>query len=461
MTTAAPITAAFEDLRWLQRFAHGLARDADDAADLVQDTLVEAWRDPPANREAPLRPWLAGVLRNRFRMRKRSERRREAREEHGPVAAAQPSPDAEQARLEVLESLLGALRKLPAQDQRIVVRRFFNEESAAEIGRDLDLPPATVRSRIHRSLSRLRTSLDRRHGDRKAWCAAILAIPTGVAPTATTTGNAPMMSLTTKIFLTATAGTVGLAGWMTTRTPEQDAPEPSNAQVATPSEKAAPATPRAHWEQRRERIRAALPTLPKPAAEEPEEAPKKLERKNFSDLVEACMEDTETKQTGAVTIALHEIGSPDVGTIFESVKVVHTNFDDAELVECLTQSMYGYVGEAPDAPVERQLNRTLRLGTPTDDDGMLHQIAGRIVGAHISEVRFCQTKGEDVRGTVTVAMTMGNDGMLSNSEAQESELPEPVVDCIVAATMRWKFPRVEGGQTFEHNFDLPMPERSQ
>jgi len=267
-----------------------------------------------------------------------------------------------------------------------------------------------------------------------------------------------MMTLTTKILLTTSAGSVGIAGWMVTQDPV-DAAQPNAAPISAADSPRVPtpARPQIHWEQRRKAIRAALPPTPTPVIETAKA--NLLARRDFSDLVAACMEDLETEQTGAVTIALREIGAPDVGTIFESVKVVHSNFDDAEVVECLTQSMYGYVGDAPEAPFERQFTRTLKLGAPDDDDRLLHQITGRIVGAHIYEVRFCESKAEgEIRGTVNVAMTMGDEGLLASSEASASDVPQPVVDCIVAATRRWKFPAVDGGATFMHTFDLPVPE---
>jgi DNA-directed RNA polymerase specialized sigma24 family protein len=63
--------AALEDMRWLQAFATWLAQDEDAADDLVQDTMVAAWRQPPPDEQRGVRPWLASVLRNRLRMRAR------------------------------------------------------------------------------------------------------------------------------------------------------------------------------------------------------------------------------------------------------------------------------------------------------------------------------------------------------------------------------------------------------
>ncbi|MCH9685108.1 MAG: hypothetical protein K0V04_26965, partial [Deltaproteobacteria bacterium] len=92
-SVASTATAtAFQDMQWLPRFAERLAKDEDEAQDLVQETLVEAWRDPPVDSERPLRPWLASVLRNRFRMMRRGRERREALTEE-PREVAQPDDE--------------------------------------------------------------------------------------------------------------------------------------------------------------------------------------------------------------------------------------------------------------------------------------------------------------------------------------------------------------------------------
>jgi len=214
----------------LRRYARALLGDRAAADDLVQDTLVEAWRDPPPDRAAPIRPWLAAVLRNRFLLRLRGQRRREARQEHSAAPVAPPLPDVEQTRLDVLGNLLDALRSLPADDQKIVVRRYIDDDTAEAIARDLDLPPATVRTRAPRALARLRELLDQRFGDRSTWCAAVLAIPGGLVP-APTPGPTPgressaSMSLTAKILLAAAASsTAAIAGWVATRSPAETSP---------------------------------------------------------------------------------------------------------------------------------------------------------------------------------------------------------------------------------------------
>ena len=75
MPGTGSITVAFADLQWLRRFAAMLARDPDEAEDLVQETLVVAWADPP--RDA-LRPARDGAVEQRGAFRVRVEQVRTA-----------------------------------------------------------------------------------------------------------------------------------------------------------------------------------------------------------------------------------------------------------------------------------------------------------------------------------------------------------------------------------------------
>lgn len=486
MKTLALPNAVLEDLQWLQRFAAMMARDADEADDLVQETLVEAWRAPPSDTSRPLRPWLGTVLRNRFRMRRRGAIRRAAREQGAPALGTEArSPDREHERLEVLRILLAELQGLPAEDQKIIVRRFFEGESAAEIGRALDIPSATIRSRIHRSLGRLRGALDDRFGSRETWCAAVVAVPRSgsTAPLATHTGSSSTMSITMKaLLITALGGTTGVVGWAATRpateadeaaqaskastvaaTPAGDATPPGEAATEREASVAAQAEdPQARWKWRvrsiRSQLQAPAAAGATPAVPQSDEARQLAAHRELGQLVEACMEDLGAKATGAVTLSMHELGAPGVGTIYASIEVVDASFDEPEVIECLTQSMYDYVGEAPAAAYEHVRVWTLPLGKPeavADEDA---QALGYIVGAHLGEVRFCERKAEGtVAGSVKVALTIGESGTAETVVAEESSLPPAVVECIVGATKRWQFPGKLAGKRFERDFVLPVP----
>lgn len=465
MSSTAPLTVALHDLQWLQRLATLLTVDADEADDLVQETLVTAWRDPPRDLANPVRPWLATVLRNRFRMLRRSGARRSQRELTGEsLSPATTGPDHELARIEILQLLVGELHRLPPEDQKILVRRYFNSETATDIGRALGLPPATVRSRLHRSLQRLRGALDDRFGDRERWSMAILAAPSlpAASPNPATTKATPM-SLTAKLLVLSSVGAVGIAGWLGMSKPTPP-PAPAPTIVAAPAA-AAPTvtTPKAAWEQRRSSIRQILPPPVRPA---PTPAPtaRADEDDGLRSLVSACMADLASKESGAITLSLTRIGAPDIGTIYDDVTLIETTFPDKEVLDCLLQSMYGWVGEAPDESFERNVTTTFVLGKPAPDVAE-QRVFEAIVGAHISEVRYCERRGDpeapEARGQLSVAFDLGDDGKGhargTNTITRSTDLAQPVQDCILTASRRWAFPRTMNGRRFEYHYTLPIP----
>ncbi|MFZ6186072.1 sigma-70 family RNA polymerase sigma factor [Nannocystis pusilla] len=243
--THSGATTALADMKWLQRLAAVLARDADDAADLVQDTLVTAWSHPPADDGQPLRPWLATVLRNRFRMQLRTQARRERREQAGAsTGATTAEPDRELLRLELLRVLLAELERLAPEDRKILVRRFFEGESAAEIARALAIPAGTVRSRLHRSLQRLRARMDEQFGGRSAWCVVVLPAPPGASvPLAS---QSSPMSIPSQAVLVTSIGIVGVAAWLALTGPSPAGPHSAGPTVSQPvlrSPIEAPASP--------------------------------------------------------------------------------------------------------------------------------------------------------------------------------------------------------------------------
>jgi RNA polymerase sigma-70 factor (ECF subfamily) len=52
------------------------------------------------------------------------------------------------------------VRRLSAHEQEVVYLRYFLDLSEAEMSAALDVPPGTVKSRLHRALRRLRMVVD-------------------------------------------------------------------------------------------------------------------------------------------------------------------------------------------------------------------------------------------------------------------------------------------------------------
>ena len=168
------------------------------ADDLVQETFL-AYVEQPPERPRSLRAWLLTVLRRRGVDRAVRDRRRRARE---ALAADRPpaaDPGAIQQRLELVRRLADAVLALPEPCRSVLYLRAYEDRPVADIARELDVPPETVRSRLKRARGELRRRLDADHGGRReAWAVALVdwarprAAPASPVPTTLATGVAIM-----------------------------------------------------------------------------------------------------------------------------------------------------------------------------------------------------------------------------------------------------------------------------
>lgn len=174
MTERRPVAEeGFRDLygahgRAILAYAVRRTRDPQDAADVVAETFLVAWRrlaDVPPGDEARL--WLYGVARRTLANQARSERRRERlaerlrRELPAAIAAVSPPGDAEQ------PSLLTALGALEESDREILLLAGWEQLGVGEIAVVLGITGVAARARLHRARRRLRGRLEQAgDGDR-------------------------------------------------------------------------------------------------------------------------------------------------------------------------------------------------------------------------------------------------------------------------------------------------------
>jgi len=148
--------------RFLYTVAYRLTGNADDARDVVQETLLRVRTGLRTYRPGSMEGWLSRIATNVFldEMRRRKRRPVEALpEEPDRVLAASGGADEALAGAAISEDIQEAIIKLPEDFRSAVVLSDVVGLSYAEIGTALDVPIGTVRSRIHRGRSMLRTAL--------------------------------------------------------------------------------------------------------------------------------------------------------------------------------------------------------------------------------------------------------------------------------------------------------------
>ena len=166
---------------FVQSLAKSLVFDENKADDIIQDTWTAALTHPPPE-EKPLRAWLARVVRNFAKMMYRSEsKRREylksVQEEKEKPSNGMPSSEDMASRLETSRILIGAVLDLDEPYRSAIMLRFYENLRPREIALRLDRSVETVRTRLRRGLSRLRSRLDRDYrGGRQAWCMALAPV---------------------------------------------------------------------------------------------------------------------------------------------------------------------------------------------------------------------------------------------------------------------------------------------
>ena len=136
------------------RLALALVGDRGTAEDVVQDSLLRAWRFIPRFRpDRPLRPWFLKIVANRSRTAARGWRRRQM-VPLAPLTADVPTRDS----AEVVD-LHRALSELRHSDRLIVMLRFYFDMDYAEIAGIAGTSQGAARARVSRATRDLRARL--------------------------------------------------------------------------------------------------------------------------------------------------------------------------------------------------------------------------------------------------------------------------------------------------------------
>lgn len=154
----------------LYNFALRLTTDPNDAEDLVQDTIVKAYRffssyEKGTNAKA----WMFRILKNSFINNYRKTSKKPSQVDYDEVSSYYESIRAERTDTSDLESLMfremmdddlsNALARLPEDFRTVVLLCDVEGYTYEEIANMLDVPIGTIRSRLHRGRNLLKTEL--------------------------------------------------------------------------------------------------------------------------------------------------------------------------------------------------------------------------------------------------------------------------------------------------------------
>lgn len=135
--------------------------DPGQAEEVLQDVILAVWRHAASFRgESKVLTWLLSIARNHATNIQRKRRL--------PIVPLVDELDAALNETGPLEKVIRkseqgavreALRRLPPRHREVLVLVFYHQLSEAEIARVLDIPPGTVKSRLHRGKEQLRRVL--------------------------------------------------------------------------------------------------------------------------------------------------------------------------------------------------------------------------------------------------------------------------------------------------------------
>jgi RNA polymerase sigma-70 factor (ECF subfamily) len=141
----------------LLRFAFWLCRDRALAEDVVQESLLRAWKAQDSLLdESAAKPWLLTIVRRECA--RTFERKRVATVDIDELVAKE-EPMLAAAEEQDLGELRAALFKLPVEYREPLVLQVLMGYSTAEIARELDLSGPAVLTRLFRARNRLRAAM--------------------------------------------------------------------------------------------------------------------------------------------------------------------------------------------------------------------------------------------------------------------------------------------------------------
>ena len=145
----------------LVRTAYLATRDRESVQDVMQETLIQIWKDLPSYRSyGSFRAWTLKILLNKARKHYRKKRVKTVPLEAATgVSGEADAPEDAVERGEQAQRMRQALDLLTADHREVLILRYYNELTVPEIARALGRSEGTVKSRLSRAHRRLEKAL--------------------------------------------------------------------------------------------------------------------------------------------------------------------------------------------------------------------------------------------------------------------------------------------------------------
>lgn len=142
------------------RVALSIVRDPSLADDVVQETMIKAWRNSPVEPGAEIpRSWLLKVAHNAAISLLRTRREDLRGPDTFPEAAGEIETDRQVEGMAQLDDLWEAMRRLDEDARVLIALKEVDGLSYEEIADTLDLPLPTIKTRLFRARRQLKDAL--------------------------------------------------------------------------------------------------------------------------------------------------------------------------------------------------------------------------------------------------------------------------------------------------------------
>ncbi|GAB7387755.1 sigma-70 family RNA polymerase sigma factor [Bacillaceae bacterium] len=146
-------------VRYVFQTVYFLLEEKADVEDVVQNIYLELYRSLPRyDPGRPFRPWLTGLVIRQVNAHRRKKWMLVRNLVHKRQQAETREPDFSDDVVEQMtrRELFQQMEKLPFKLKQVVILHYLHELTHDEVAQVLDIPPGTVKSRLHAALKKLR-----------------------------------------------------------------------------------------------------------------------------------------------------------------------------------------------------------------------------------------------------------------------------------------------------------------